>query len=126
MGGSVSVGIAGWLIGILIASIFPKTNVYINLMPIVNAIGIFLWPSTKKKPVVFLVMLSLALFRFSYTEEKINQEIAKLPFEQNIELSGLVTVSSDAGDNGSQFVVKGTLGKDKENIKTNRSIFAAN
>jgi competence protein ComEC len=86
-------------------------------MPIAVAVGIFVWPNSRNKRtyVAFFILAAFAMFRFSYTEEKVVAKIAALPFEQTIELSGMVVASSEAGTNGSQFVVKGEINNDKEN-----------
>ncbi len=134
------VGMYGWLSGILIASIFINSFIYI--MPIAIAIGILLWPDTGKgvtntshdwkaeQPIIvadntwkyayifFLICISCAVVRFSYTEKNLAEKILQLPFEHSVELNGLVVVPSEAGTNGSQFVMKGTLEKDKENTKS--------
>lgn len=146
---NVSVSIAGWLAGILAASIFRNSFIY--LVPIATAVGILIWPNRKKQHTknankenayeevrlinqnniwkraccIFFVCASLAMFRFAFTEGKIVAKINALPFEKNIELVGMVVASSEASSNGSQFIVKGTLGKDKENLtktKTNSKI----
>ncbi len=108
-------------------------------MPIVAAVGIFLWPGRRKGNskhnksfeqesrsdgcasravyIVGLVMMSLAILRYISVDEKLNQQSASIPFEQNVELIGMVVTSSEASSNGSQFIVKGSFGKDKEKIK---------
>ncbi len=135
----VKVGIAGWLAGILTASLFRNSFLYI--MPIAIAIGILLWPSRRKEHtkiesaensdakqnkiksnrskrvyIIFFICAGLAMFRFSITENNVNKKIATLQFEQNIELVGMVVASSEAGTNGSQFIMKGSIRNNKENL----------
>lgn len=128
----------------LTASLFRNSFIY--LVPIATAIGILIWPSRKKRRtknksafgidqlinqerfihrnkniwkhvyIIFFICASLAMFRFAFTEEKVVAKITALPFEKNIELVGMVVASSEAGSNGSQFIVNGTLEKDKENL----------
>ncbi len=91
-------------------------------MPIAIAVGIFIWPDrrkghTKSAYIIFLLFAALAMFRFAYTESKVNQKIASLPFDQNINLAGMVVASSEAGTNGNQFIVKGEIKNNKEKIK---------
>ncbi|HRH31109.1 MAG TPA: ComEC/Rec2 family competence protein [Candidatus Paceibacterota bacterium] len=121
-GSPIKISIAGWLAGMLAASLFRNSFIYI--MPIATAVGIFIWPSrrkgdTKSAYILFLLFAALAMFRFAYTDSKVNGEIASLPFDQSIELVGMVTASSEASTNGSQFIVKGVINNNKENIKNN-------
>jgi competence protein ComEC len=127
----IKISIAGWLVGMLAASLYQNSFIY--LMPIAVAVGIFIWPDRRKQRakrsareknvlsskksiyIVFSVFAALAMFRFSITEEKIVAKIAALPFDKNIELVGMVVASSEAGTNGSQFIVKGVVKNNKEN-----------
>ncbi len=118
-------GVAGWLTGILVASLFRNSFIY--LMPIVITVGILFWPNrrkanTKSAYVIFFIFASLAIFRFTLAENNLNQKINNLPFEQNIEIVGMAIAPSEASTNGSQFVVKGTIRKNKENQEFSSNI----
>lgn len=116
------VSFVGWLIGILFASIY--TNSFLYMVPIVAAVGIFIWTRTTKMPnrvlVAVMLMLGFAacgMVYFSHHDHRVDSLIAALPFGEKVTIDGTVTTPSEAASNGSQFVIKGSLRKGSEAIK---------
>lgn len=121
-GNGVAIGIAGWLAGMLTISLLR--NSYLYIVPIAGAVGIFLWPHRQKAYTrykvlctVFFLFATCAMLRFSFTENNLLQKTASLPFMQKVTIEGMVMAPSEAGDHGSQFVLKGSLIKGKEKLK---------
>lgn len=109
----------GWIVGILLASVFDFP--YLFFLPIIISVGIFIYPKKingiKIAVIAGLIFMSLAILRFNLAEIKLDRKIATLEYDRNLKFSAMVVTTSTTGANGSSFVVKGEFGEKTQEIK---------